>query len=69
MADVQKGSRKLTDARETMVALLIGFTVAAYFRVDVQLYFAFAAGVVGKSGVFNWGNAKEHEAAKEVKNG
>jgi len=59
-----EGGRKLKDARETALLLTLGFIVGAYFKVDVQLYFAFAACLVGKSGVFMWGNSKEHEHAK-----
>ena len=62
----EKGSRKLTVDRETMLALLLGFIVGAYLKADVTLYTTFAAALVAKTGVFNWGNAQEHKAAAEV---
>jgi hypothetical protein len=56
------GGRKLADARETLLALTLGVIVCAWLKADPQLYFGFAAAAVGKSGVFNWGNAQEHKA-------
>jgi hypothetical protein len=54
--------RKISDARETLLALTLAFIVAAWLGADPQLYFGFAAAAVGKSGVFNWGNSQEHKA-------
>ncbi len=62
MGSVQAGGRKLADARESLLALTLGLIVCAWLNADAQLYFGFAAAVVGKSGVFNWGNAQEHKA-------
>lgn len=66
MGTVGDGGRKLADSRETLLALLLGLGVCAYLKTDVNLYFAFAAAAVGKSGVFNWGNAKEHQAKASI---
>lgn len=54
------GTRKVKDGRETLLALLLGFVIAAYLKAPVELYVTFAACAVGKTGIFNWGNAKEH---------
>jgi hypothetical protein len=43
------------------LALTLGLLVCAWLGADPQLYFGFAAAAVGKSGVFNWGNAQEHK--------
>ncbi len=55
-------SRKVQEARETALLLFAGLLVVAWLKADAQLYFGFVAGVIGKTGVFNWGNAKEWEA-------
>ena len=64
MGEATKGNRKLTVTRETLVALLIGFGVAAYFKVPTELFGMFVLGLMGKDAGFMWGNAKEHAAEK-----
>ncbi len=66
MSDPAKGSRKLTESRETACILLVGFGAAAYFKTDPQLFGMFALAVMGKSAGFMWGNAKEHQAAAQA---
>ena len=46
--------------------LFLGLLACGYLKIDTQLYTVFAACLVGKSGVFNWGNAKEHDALAKV---
>lgn len=62
-------SRKQMDARETLLFLFAGLLVSAWLKADIQLYFAFVAGAIGKTAAFNWGNAKEHEAKAKAANG
>ena len=59
---MQVGERKFRESRETALLLFAGLLVCAWLKADIQLFFGFAAAVVGKSGVFNWGNAQEHKA-------
>lgn len=71
---IEKGNRKLTVTRSTANYLLLGLLVtlvaSGYFKMDtstcVQAYLIFAAGLFGKDASFNWGNAKEHEAAGKL---
>ena len=62
MGEVKQGNRKITETRETMIAVLIAFGIAAWMKVDNQMFFACVGALVGKSAVFNWGNSKEHAA-------
>ena len=57
-----KGERKLIEARQTALFLLAGLVVAGLFKMEAELYLAFALGMAGKTGAFMWGNAKEHQA-------
>jgi hypothetical protein len=62
----EKKSTKVQEARETALLLLLGFIVAAYLKCDVNLYFGFAATLVGKTGIFMWGKSKEYSANTAV---
>lgn len=65
--EVQKPkNRKLAVTRETMLAMLLGFVVAAYFKVGADLFGMFVLGLAGKDAGFMWGNAKEHAATVEA---
>ena len=66
MAEDTRKSRKKQDATETGALLFLGLLACGYLKIDTQLYTVFAACLVGKSGVFNWGNAKEHDALAKV---
>ena len=57
----QVKSTKVQEARETALLLTLGFIVAAYLKVDVNLYYGFGALLVGKTGVFMWGKGKEYQ--------
>lgn len=65
----EKGNRKFKDARESALILLVGFIIAAWLKADAQLYFGLIFGVVGKTGLFNWGNVKEHQTENKPKEG
>jgi mannose/fructose/N-acetylgalactosamine-specific phosphotransferase system component IIC len=58
-----KGDRKQKNSRETKLLLTLGFIVAVYLKADASLFTTFAAGIVGASGAFMWGNAQEHKHA------
>lgn len=60
----EKGTRKLKATRETMLAMLLGFIVAAVLKAPVELYLALVVGLGGKDFAFMWGNRAEHQAAK-----
>lgn len=57
---IDKGSRKMAVTRETLLAMVLGFIVAAYFKVPVELFGMFVLGLAGKDAGFMWGNAREH---------
>lgn len=59
-----KGNRKLIENSINGAMLLVGLWFAGLYDLSADVYFAFTAGVIGKAGVFMWGNAKEHEHSK-----
>ena len=61
-----KKSTKVSEARETALAMLIGFAIASYFKVDVQMYGMLCLGLMGKTAGFMWGKSKEYEANTKV---
>lgn len=60
---IEKGSRKLYVDNQSALLLVLGLLIVSWLKAPVEAYYAFVAGVVGKTGVFAWGNSKEHEAA------
>lgn len=56
------GKRKVQHAREQAVFLIIGFGIAVWAKVPVELFVAFVVGLTGLSGAFIYGNSKEHLA-------
>ena len=67
MGKIEKGSRKLAVDQQSALLLVLGLLIVSWLKAPVEAYYAFVAGVVGKTGVFTWGNTKEHEAeAKKV---
>jgi hypothetical protein len=59
----QKGQRKLRATAQAGLLLLVGLALAAFAKCPPELYFAYAIGVTGNTGVFMWGNSNEHKAA------
>lgn len=64
MLKPEKGSRKLQNARETGLMLLVGMMFCAYMKPDPTLYITFAGALVGGSAFFMHNNSKEHEAGQ-----
>jgi hypothetical protein len=60
------GTRKVKHAREQGLLLFAGFALAAWLKVDGQLFLAYVAGLTGLSGAFIYGNVKEHQAQPQV---
>ena len=53
---VDYGNRKLKEAYFVGLLLFLGFVVAAYLKVDNNLYFGLCAALCGKLGLFMYGN-------------
>lgn len=66
MAEVQKKSRKVQSDREASLLLLAGLLVCAHYMIDPQIFFAYCAGVVGKTWQLQQGLGKEYEANAKV---
>lgn len=60
------GQRKVGESWQVASFMLVGFAIAAYFKVSAEVYGMFTLGLMGKSLGFMWGNVKEHEANKGV---
>lgn len=58
--ETPKGQRKLKQAQQSAVVLLIGFVVAVYCKADASLFAAFVTGLGVQTGAFIWGNRAEH---------
>lgn len=57
-----KGSRKQSVNTLTMFFMLGGFAIAAWMKVDFQLFLAYCLGITGANWGFIYGNSKEHQA-------
>jgi len=62
---MEKGNRKVYESLQVAIFMLLGFAIAAYFKVSADLFGMYVLGLFGKTVGFMWSNAKEHEA--EVK--
>jgi mannose/fructose/N-acetylgalactosamine-specific phosphotransferase system component IIC len=65
LTNAPKGNRKQAVNNATMLFLLIGFIIAAWMKVDFNLYLTYALGCVGGSGAFMWANTKVHQTSSE----
>jgi len=61
-----RGQRKQKISLQTMTFLLIGFIIAAWVKVDFQLYLCYAAGCLGLNTAFMWGNVKENQSDASI---
>ncbi len=62
---IEKGNRKVHESIQVAVFMLIGFGIAAYFKVSAEIFGMYILGLFGKTAGFMWSNVKVHEAEKK----
>lgn len=58
----QKGQRKQRVSLQTLVFLLAGLGIAAWTKLDFQIYLCYVAGCIGGNTAFMWANSKENQS-------
>lgn len=57
-----KGERKLKVSLRTQLLIVFMFALAAWLKVDFQIFLIAVAGITGSEVAYNWGNRGEHAA-------
>ncbi len=57
----QRGQRKQKVTLITSIFLLVGFVIAAWMKVDFNLFLAYSLGITGSSFGFMYGNVQENK--------
>lgn len=62
MGGLTQKSTKRAESFENAILLFLGFGVAAYFKVDAQIFGMYVLGIAGKQTGFMWGKSQEYKA-------
>lgn len=59
---VERGERKFVAMRQTQLLVLLAFIIAAWLKVEMELFLVAIAGISGNYGFMAFTNAKVHTA-------